>query len=121
MACGPYYFSRRMAELTRLYVTVLFLLMSFCWGQRSDPGGEGSSCNRCDRQLFCNCSSNGYSHVPTVTDLALSLDLAFNNIAELTDDDLKGHRRLRALSLRSKTKLRLTVSMMSLTMRRMLD
>lgn len=102
-----------MAELTRLYVALLFLLMSFCWGQRSDPGGEGSTCNRCDCQLFCNCSSNGYSRVPTVTDLALSLDLAFNNIAEVTDDDLKGHRLLRALSLRSKTKLRLNTSMMS--------
>lgn len=102
-----------MAELTGHYVALLFLLMSFCFGQRSDPGGEESSCNRCDHQLFCNCSSNGYSRVPTVTDLALSLDLAFNNITEVTDDDLKGHRRLRALSLRSKTKLRLTTSMMS--------
>lgn len=94
-----------MAELTRPYCTLLILLTSACWCQRSDPGGGRPSCDHCDWQLFCNCSSSGYSRVPKVTDLALSLDLAFNNISELTDDDLMGHEELRALSLQSKTEL----------------
>lgn len=90
-----------MAELTRPYCTLVILLTSACWCQRSDPGGGRPSCDHCDWQLFCNCSSSGYGRVPKVTDLALSLDLAFNNIAEVTDDDLMGHEELRALSLQS--------------------
>lgn len=101
-----YFQSRKMAELTRPYCTLVILLTSACWCQRSEPGGGRPSCDHCDWQLFCNCSSSGYSRIPKVTDLALSLDLAFNNIAEVTDDDLKGHKELRALSLQSKTKLR---------------
>lgn len=100
-----YFQSKRMAELTRPYCTFLILLTSICWCQRSDPVGGRPSCNHCDWQLFCNCSSSGYSRIPKVTDLALSLDLAFNSIAQVTDDDLMGHKELRALSLNSKIKL----------------
>uniref|UniRef100_A0A668AMU3 Toll-like receptor 2 n=1 Tax=Myripristis murdjan TaxID=586833 RepID=A0A668AMU3_9TELE len=61
------------------------------------------SCDRCDRRLSCNCTYGGFTRVPTVTDGALTLDLSFNNISEVTDDDLIGHAHLRALSLHGNT------------------
>uniref|UniRef100_A0A3Q3ISG6 Toll-like receptor 2 n=1 Tax=Monopterus albus TaxID=43700 RepID=A0A3Q3ISG6_MONAL len=76
-----------------------FTLLSLCWGQRSNPDGGRSSCNRCDRNFSCNCSNSGFTCVPTVTDQALFLDLSLNNISRVMDDDLTGHTRLRALSL----------------------
>lgn len=89
-----------MGQPTNLYFTFLFLLLSPCWGhQRSNPDGERSSCDHCDLRLSCNCSYGGFTHIPVVTDRALSLDLSFNNITVVTADDLKGHRGLRALSL----------------------
>lgn len=104
-----------MAEITRSYRTLVILLTSVCWCQRSDHGDGQPICDHCDWQLFCNCSSSGYSRVPKVTDLALSLDLASNNITEVTDDDFMGHKKLRALSLHSKTKLRPNFTTLSST------
>ncbi|XP_073331011.1 toll-like receptor 2 [Pagrus major] len=77
----------------------IILLLSLCWGQRSNPDDERPSCGRCDLRLSCNCSYGGFTRVPMVTDRALSLDLSNNNITVVTDDDLTGHRQLRALSL----------------------
>nr|AFZ81806.1 toll-like receptor 2 [Oplegnathus fasciatus] len=85
-----------MGQPTNLY---FILLVSLCRGQGINPDGERSPCDRCDLRLSCNCSYGGFTHVPTVTDRALTLDLSFNNITVLTVDDLTGHMRLRALSL----------------------
>uniref|UniRef100_A0A3Q3LVX9 Toll-like receptor 2 n=1 Tax=Mastacembelus armatus TaxID=205130 RepID=A0A3Q3LVX9_9TELE len=81
-----------------LYFTLLFLA-SLCRGQRSDPDAERPSCSRCDLHLSCDCSHHGFTVVPTVTEHALILDLSFNNITTVTDNDLTGHTQLRALSL----------------------
>ncbi|XP_067437011.1 toll-like receptor 2 [Thunnus thynnus] len=88
-----------MRHPTNLYLLFLPLLLflSFCWGQRADS--DKPSCDRCDLQLSCNCSYGGFTSVPMVTGSALTLDLSFNNITEVTDDDLTGHGALRALSL----------------------
>ncbi|XP_035849708.1 toll-like receptor 2 type-2 [Sander lucioperca] len=86
-----------MGQKTNIYLTLLFVYL--CWGQRSNPEGERSSCNQCDLQLACNCSYGGFTRIPMVTDRALTLDLSFNDITGVTSDDLRGHRRLRALSL----------------------
>uniref|UniRef100_A0A3P9IGJ1 Toll-like receptor 2 n=1 Tax=Oryzias latipes TaxID=8090 RepID=A0A3P9IGJ1_ORYLA len=75
------------------------LLLSWAFGQTSITGGDRSPCQRCDLQLSCDCSHSGFSHVPTVTDQALRLDLSFNNITTITCDDLKGLSRLVALDL----------------------
>ncbi|XP_035531574.1 toll-like receptor 2 type-2 isoform X2 [Morone saxatilis] len=90
-----------MEQRTNLYFTLLFLLLlhSLCWAQRSNQDDERSSCDRCDLRLSCNCSYDGFTRVPVVTDRALTLDLSFNNITMVTVDDLTGHRQLRALSL----------------------
>uniref|UniRef100_UPI003AAFFBD6 toll-like receptor 2 n=1 Tax=Centroberyx gerrardi TaxID=166262 RepID=UPI003AAFFBD6 len=85
---------------TLLFLLLLLFLLSLSWGQRSDPEGENPSCDRCNQRLSCNCSYGGFDRVPTVTERALTLDLSFNNIAVVTDDDLRGHDRLRVLSLR---------------------
>lgn len=57
------------------------------------------SCDRCDPHLCCDCSHGGFTQVPVVTDLALTLDLSLNNITEVTKGDLMGHKQLKALSL----------------------
>lgn len=90
----------QMGQLTNLLLALLVLPLSLCWGQRSDGR---PSCGRCDLRLSCNCSSDGFTQVPMVTEEALGLDLSFNNISVVTVDDLRGHRVLRTLSLHSKT------------------
>uniref|UniRef100_A0A668A440 Toll-like receptor 2 n=1 Tax=Myripristis murdjan TaxID=586833 RepID=A0A668A440_9TELE len=57
-------------------------------------------------RIVISCSDAAkmrFTRVPTVTDGALTLDLSFNNISEVTDDDLIGHAHLRALSLHGNT------------------
>ncbi|XP_070710437.1 toll-like receptor 2 [Pempheris klunzingeri] len=88
-----------MGHLTNLDLPVLFILFSLCWGQSSNPDSERPSCHRCDQRLTCNCSNGKFNRVPIVTDRALTLDLSFNNISVVTEDDLTGHMQLRALSL----------------------
>ncbi|KAM3589997.1 uncharacterized protein V6R79_001613 [Siganus canaliculatus] len=88
-----------MEKLTHPSLTLLVLLASLCWGQRSNPDVERPSCDRCDLRFSCNCSYSGFVHVPTVTQQAVGLDLSFNAIAEISAGDLEGHRRLRTLSL----------------------
>ncbi|XP_071382268.1 toll-like receptor 2 [Centroberyx affinis] len=85
---------------TLLFLLLLLFPLSLSWGQRSNPEGENPSCDRCNQRLSCNCSYGGFDRVPTVTERALTLDLSFNNIAVVTDDDLRGHDRLRVLNLR---------------------
>uniref|UniRef100_A0A668AFB3 Toll-like receptor 2 n=1 Tax=Myripristis murdjan TaxID=586833 RepID=A0A668AFB3_9TELE len=84
------------------FVLLLFL-PCLSRAHRSNPEDEKPSCDRCDRRLSCNCTYGGFTRVPTVTDGALTLDLSFNNISEVTDDDLIGHAHLRALSLHGNT------------------
>ncbi|XP_022625698.1 toll-like receptor 2 type-2 [Seriola dumerili] len=91
-----------MGRETNLHFTLflrLLLLLGLCWGQRSNPDPERPSCHSCDLRLSCNCSHDGFTRVPMVTDRALTLDLSFNNITVVNDDDLTGHMQLRALSL----------------------
>uniref|UniRef100_A0A4W6BLA2 Toll-like receptor 2 n=1 Tax=Lates calcarifer TaxID=8187 RepID=A0A4W6BLA2_LATCA len=89
-----------MGQLSSLHhFLFLLFLFSLCWGQRTNQDTGRPSCNRCDRRLSCDCSRGGFTRVPMVTDRALTLDLSFNNITEVTDVDLTGHEQLRALSL----------------------
>ena len=79
---------------------LLVLRLSLCGGGRGSVlQGDRPSCGRCNAAFYCNCSRAGLSRVPTVTERALSLDLSFNAIAEVTADDLRQHRRLTALNL----------------------
>ncbi|XP_076019311.1 toll-like receptor 2 [Genypterus blacodes] len=73
----------------------LLFLFSITLGWTSN-----STCDNCDQKLSCNCSYEGFRHVPTVTSYALTLDLSFNDIAVVANGDLRGHERLKALSLR---------------------
>ncbi|CAN9509364.1 unnamed protein product [Ophioblennius macclurei] len=61
---------------------------------------ERPSCSRCDLQLSCSCSHGGFARVPVVPVQVLSLDLSFNNITNLTNDDLAELKLLRTLNLR---------------------
>ncbi|XP_051800424.1 toll-like receptor 2 type-2 isoform X1 [Acanthochromis polyacanthus] len=82
-----------------LLLLLLLLLLNFCRGQGSDSGDGRPSCDRCDLHLSCNCSHSGFTHIPVVTDRALTIDLSYNAIASVMDDDLTGHTRLRVLDL----------------------
>ncbi|XP_024144571.1 toll-like receptor 2 [Oryzias melastigma] len=86
-------------QAARCCTLFLLLLLSWACGQTSNTDGDRPSCQRCDLQLSCNCSHSGFRHVPTVTDRALRLDLSFNNITTITEDDLTDHSRLIALDL----------------------
>uniref|UniRef100_A0AAZ3PVS5 TIR domain-containing protein n=1 Tax=Oncorhynchus tshawytscha TaxID=74940 RepID=A0AAZ3PVS5_ONCTS len=72
-------------------------------GQSSTPEVEKrSTCDQCDERLFCNCSSRNYQHVPTVTVTeVVTLDLSFNDITSVAEDDLREYTWLRTLDLRS--------------------
>nr|WEW53051.1 toll-like receptor 2 [Platichthys stellatus] len=84
-------------QMLLLLLLFLLLFLSLCRGQSSNP--ERPTCRSCDLLLSCDCSRGGFTHVPLVTGRALTLDLSFNNITMVTEDDLSGHVRLTALSL----------------------
>ncbi|XP_005810817.1 toll-like receptor 2 type-2 [Xiphophorus maculatus] len=88
-----------MRRLTSGSLALLLLLAPLIRGQKVDGGDGRPTCRRCDRHRCCNCSYSGFTSVPMVTDQALSLDLSFNNITMVTQDDLMGHSQLRALDL----------------------
>ncbi|XP_030609579.1 toll-like receptor 2 [Archocentrus centrarchus] len=89
-----------MRHPTRCYSSLLFLFfLSVSWGQRSNTDNKRPICDHCNQQLSCNCSYGGFTSVPTVTGSALSLNLSFNSITVVTDDDLMGHMPLKALDL----------------------
>ncbi|KAF3698161.1 Toll-like receptor 2 type-2 Precursor [Channa argus] len=80
-------------------ILLLFFFVFLCWAQPSRPDEGRPSCDRCDMHLLCNCSHEGFTVVPTVTERALAFDLSFNNINVVNDDDLTGHTQLKVLSL----------------------
>ncbi|XP_008301053.1 toll-like receptor 2 [Stegastes partitus] len=86
-----------MRHPTGCHFALLLLLLPLSRGQ--DSGDGGSTCNRCDSRLSCNCSHGGFTRVPVVTERALTLDLSCNIISVVTGDDLAGHAPLRALDL----------------------
>uniref|UniRef100_A0A4W5LBH9 TIR domain-containing protein n=1 Tax=Hucho hucho TaxID=62062 RepID=A0A4W5LBH9_9TELE len=81
----------------------LFFLSSHSNGQSSLPDVEKrSTCGQCDERLFCNCSSRNYRRVPTVTvTKVVTLDLSFNDITTVAEDDLREYTWLQTLDLRS--------------------
>uniref|UniRef100_A0A3Q2EHK7 Toll-like receptor 2 n=1 Tax=Cyprinodon variegatus TaxID=28743 RepID=A0A3Q2EHK7_CYPVA len=88
-----------MGRLTSCSLTLLLLLASLIQGRMVNGEDGRPSCSRCDLNLSCNCSHGGFTQVPMVTDQALILDLSFNNITLVTQDDLMGYSRLRVLNL----------------------
>ncbi|XP_038163197.1 toll-like receptor 2 type-2 [Cyprinodon tularosa] len=88
-----------MGSLTSCSLTLLLLLASLIQGRMVDGEDGRPSCSRCDLYLSCNCSHGGFTQVPMVTDQALILDLSFNNITLVTQDDLMRYSRLRVLNL----------------------
>ncbi|KAM4713887.1 LOW QUALITY PROTEIN: toll-like receptor 2 [Anableps anableps] len=88
-----------MRRLTACSLTVLLLSVSLIRGQMVNRDDGRPSCSRCDLHLSCNCSHSGFTRIPMVTEQALTLDLSFNNITMVTQDDLMGHSRLRVLEL----------------------
>ncbi|XP_032437863.1 toll-like receptor 2 type-1 [Xiphophorus hellerii] len=85
--------------MKHLRILAPFLFLSLIRDQTANRDDGRPTCKRCDLHHSCNCSFGGFTHVPMVTDQALSLDLSFNNITMVTQDDLMGHSRLRALDL----------------------
>ncbi|XP_014853364.1 PREDICTED: toll-like receptor 2 isoform X1 [Poecilia mexicana] len=88
-----------MRRLTSGSLALLLLLVPLIRGQEVNGDDGRPTCRRCDLHHCCNCSHSGFTRVPMVTDQALRLDLSFNNITNMTKDDLMGHSRLRALDL----------------------
>ncbi|XP_016535116.1 toll-like receptor 2 isoform X2 [Poecilia formosa] len=88
-----------MRRLTLGSLALLLLLVPLIRGQEVNGDDGRPTCRRCDLHHCCNCSHSGFTRVPMVTDQALRLDLSFNNITNMTKDDLMGHSRLRALDL----------------------
>lgn len=89
-------------RLFTLSVLLLHLIF-FSWGQSSNKDVKRPSCDRCDLHFSCHCSHGGFSSVPVVTEKALTLDISFNDITMVADDDLMGHTRLMALDLHGNT------------------
>uniref|UniRef100_A0A7N5ZTA2 Toll-like receptor 2 n=1 Tax=Anabas testudineus TaxID=64144 RepID=A0A7N5ZTA2_ANATE len=86
-------------RILNLCFTLLLVFISLSWGQESSSEDERPSCHHCDLHLLCNCSYGGFTCVPMVTESALTLDLSFNNITVVRDDDLTDHTLLRVLNL----------------------
>ncbi|XP_043954604.1 toll-like receptor 2 type-1 isoform X2 [Gambusia affinis] len=85
--------------MKHLGILALFFFLSLIQDQTANRDDGRPTCSRCDLHHSCNCSFSGFTHVPMVTDQALSLDLSLNNITMVTQDDLMGHSWLRLLDL----------------------
>ncbi|XP_054876264.1 toll-like receptor 2 type-2 [Poeciliopsis prolifica] len=85
--------------MKHLRILAPFLLLWLIRDQAANRGDGRPTCRRCDLHHACSCSFRGFTHVPVVTDQALSLDLSFNNITMVAQDDLTGHSILRLLDL----------------------
>ncbi|KAF4074887.1 hypothetical protein AMELA_G00228400, partial [Ameiurus melas] len=60
---------------------------------------ERPDCYECDEDLFCNCSAKTLHRVPIVPTNVLSLDVSFNEIESITEEDLTVYTALRTLKL----------------------
>lgn len=60
---------------------------------------ERPKCHECNEDHFCNCSAKNLQHVPIVPANVLSLDLSFNQIESVTQNDLAMCKELRTLKL----------------------
>ncbi|XP_038163198.1 toll-like receptor 2 [Cyprinodon tularosa] len=83
--------------MKHLWILAPLLFSSLIWGQMENGDDGRLPCSRCNPHRYCNCSHSGFTHVPMVTDQALSLDLSFNNITLVTQNDLLEHSKLRVL------------------------
>ncbi|KAM4564366.1 toll-like receptor 2 type-2 [Fundulus diaphanus] len=92
---------RKAETVCMRHLTILMLILFFSpiWGEAANSDDGRPSCSRCDLHLCCNCSYGGFTSIPEVTDQALILNLSFNNISMVTQDDLTGHFQLRVLDL----------------------
>lgn len=57
------------------------------------------NCHKCNEDHFCDCSAKNLQHVPIVPTNVLSLDLSFNQIESITEEDLTMCKELKMLKL----------------------
>ncbi|KAI5090272.1 toll-like receptor 2 [Silurus meridionalis] len=60
---------------------------------------ERPNCYECDNYHICSCSAKDFQHVPIVPPDVLSLDVSFNKIEFITQEDLSVYTELRTLKL----------------------
>lgn len=77
----------------------LFVFICFILTGSHTQTPERPNCHECDEVHFCNCSARNLQRVPVVPANVLSLDLSFNEIGCIAQDDLAAYTELRALKL----------------------
>ncbi|XP_063074448.1 toll-like receptor 2 [Engraulis encrasicolus] len=82
---------------------VLLVLLILCWDQNDGSPQTKEKCNRCvcDETFACDCSSLNLQEVPAISASTKSLDLSFNKIKTIGEDDFGGCTHLQILILRS--------------------
>uniref|UniRef100_A0AAY5ESW4 Toll-like receptor 2 n=1 Tax=Electrophorus electricus TaxID=8005 RepID=A0AAY5ESW4_ELEEL len=68
--------------------------------------GSRPNCYECDQNHSCNCAAKNFMQVPVVPTNVLALDLSFNDIVSVEQNDLSTYTELKMLNLQ-KNKLRI--------------
>ena len=80
---------------------VFLPLLMLSWGAHGGLPHPRPKCDRCDENFACDCSSSNLQEVPAVSTSVKSLDLSFNEIKTIGQDDLCDYSNLEVLILRS--------------------
>ncbi|XP_064200518.1 toll-like receptor 2 type-2 [Anguilla rostrata] len=79
--------------------TLIFTLLIGCFLTRQSSQLERQNCQRCDKQFFCDCSDEGLPQVPKVPEDTLGLNLSFNHIEIINENDFHEYNHLKTLYL----------------------
>ncbi|XP_062373600.1 toll-like receptor 2 type-2 [Sardina pilchardus] len=79
---------------------VLLTLLTLSWGWWVSPHPK-PKCDRCNENFVCDCSSSNLQEVPAIsTRSVISMDLSFNEIKTIEQDDFSEYNNLQVLILR---------------------
>lgn len=79
---------------------VFLILLTLSWGLYGYPQPR-PKCGQCDENFACDCSSSNLHKVPAISKSVISLDLSFNVIRSIRQDDFFDYCYLQVLILRS--------------------
>ncbi|KAL2098187.1 hypothetical protein ACEWY4_007394 [Coilia grayii] len=80
---------------------VFLTLLILCWGLNDGFPHPKPKCDRCDENFACDCTSSNLQEVPDISTSVKSLDLSFNEIKTIRQDDFCDYTHLEILILRS--------------------
>ncbi|XP_036418523.1 toll-like receptor 2 [Colossoma macropomum] len=90
----------------KILKATIFIYLFFNFWRVESVTSQRPQCHRCDEYHFCNCSAENLQQVPIIPANVLILDVSFNNIESIEQNDLSQYNELKILKVQ-KNRLRL--------------